>query len=421
MAKDQVAYSLVTLQRLLRTGAPEPTDSGFHRWGTIPEDIATDEALQLSLNRQEYQAERHLKARLLADTRFEHLGDGVIPSIDKVLWRFMCQCALERETDHVPAFIEQHARDVRPHTFFFPVEYLSVEAPISLPGGAELLPPAHGDVPAQHLYVASPVGAVLRVTVKGTSAKAMLTRARATSNHVLAILRVGLRVDSVIRDEQLRFRTGRTYALSGGGGGWGRPEDEPFALGIQEPLLTQVTDQPLATLPATPMTDWERKGVLALDWLNRARLTADILVATLFDFFALEAILGDKGDRTKGAILAFRTAFLAHLAVGHYRDPGILYSLYGQVRSAAVHGSIAPEMSPQDFYWFDRTVRESLNHALTFAKTKGISRQSKVIAALDHHDETASFRAWIESMSPAWAQLLAGTSLGSDSTDERGQ
>lgn len=51
---------------------------------------------------------------------------------------------------------------------------------------------------------------------------------------------------------------------------------------------------PVAGLPVTaPKKSINEKALLAVQWLDRAFFTSDPLVATLFRFFALEALLGD--------------------------------------------------------------------------------------------------------------------------------
>jgi len=49
-------------------------------------------------------------------------------------------------------------------------------------------------------------------------------------------------------------------------------------------------------------------------WIDRSLVTPDQLVAMLFLFFALEAILGDKAEGLKSLGLAFRRSMLGHLA-----------------------------------------------------------------------------------------------------------
>lgn len=64
----------------------------------------------------------------------------------------------------------------------------------------------------------------------------------------------------------------------------------------------------------------------------------------LFQFFALEAILGDKAEGLRALGPAFRRTTLGHLVSGHWTGPENIYYQYDKVRSAAVHGSEPPEV-----------------------------------------------------------------------------
>ncbi len=67
-----------------------------------------------------------------------------------------------------------------------------------------------------------------------------------------------------------------------------------------------------------------------------------------------------------------------------------------------------PEISRNAAYWFDRNVRESLNHALEFARPRAITGQSKLVQALDQHEERESFLQWLESQNARWSDLREG-------------
>jgi hypothetical protein len=58
--------------------------------------------------------------------------------------------------------------------------------------------------------------------------------------------------------------------------------------------------------------------VCASGWLDRAVFTAGPLVATLFRFFALEALLGSASDRLKNGPLALRQMTLSRIATGRF-------------------------------------------------------------------------------------------------------
>jgi hypothetical protein len=85
--------------------------------------------------------------------------------------------------------------------------------------------------------------------------------------------------------------------------------------------LDKVSENPVMALPAAPRTDIERKALVAVRWLERAFLTGDELVALLYRFFALEALLGRKSEGLKAHGLALRQMVLAHAVTGFFPHP----------------------------------------------------------------------------------------------------
>jgi hypothetical protein len=83
-------------------------------------------------------------------------------------------------------------------------------------------------------------------------------------------------------------------------------------------LLEAVRATPVAGLPPTAAKkSINEKALLAVEWLDRAVFTPDPLVATLFRFFALEALLGDKSGGLKNGVLALRQMMLSEIANGY--------------------------------------------------------------------------------------------------------
>ena len=71
--------------------------------------------------------------------------------------------------------------------------------------------------------------------------------------------------------------------------------------------MTAVLATAVAGLPPTATKkSINEKALLAVGWLDRAVLTPDPLVATLYRFFALEALLGDTSADLKNGLLALR-------------------------------------------------------------------------------------------------------------------
>src|SRR5713226_9948225 len=96
---------LKRLQGLVR----RPPGSGRTvRTGQVPEDIATEAFRSLALLPDEEEAYQEAQTVLLADPRFEHLEDRRAAA--GALWRFLCQCYVDRARDHVRQFVNAHAR-----------------------------------------------------------------------------------------------------------------------------------------------------------------------------------------------------------------------------------------------------------------------------------------------------------------------
>ena len=111
--------------------------------------------------------------------------------------------------------------------------------------------------------------------------------------------------------------------------------------------LTSVLATAVAGLPPTATKkSINEKALLAVGWLDRAVFTSDPLVATLYRFFALEALLGDTSDGLKNGPLALRQMTLSRIATGRFRHPDDTFLAYKEVRSFAVHGEAAPAVTP---------------------------------------------------------------------------
>ena len=152
---------------------------------------------------------------------------------------------------------------------------------------------------------------------------------------------------------------------------------------------------PISTLPVEGGSGVEQSANRALEWFERAQLATDPLIQLLYLFFALEAILGDTSEGLKAEALALRRAVLSHKQGSGFTHPGKTYSLYDEVRSTAVHGEDAPEVSARqvdDFAW---DVRLAINEFLDFAKAHGCARRGHVVTALDEDPARAEIKAFL--------------------------
>jgi hypothetical protein len=212
-----------------------------------------------------------------------------------------------------------HALQKARGAFFTPpaiAEFLSrwaVRAP-----DARVLDPTCGEAV---FLLAAAEGSAIGVACMGTSNAAMMRRARRGAEHALRVLRAGLRENNAILDQQLQFRLGVSYWFSEGGGGWRTRPEDGFGVELNEALVELAMSAPILRLPAQGGTDIEQSANRALEWFERAQLAADPLVEMLFLFFALEAILGDKSEGSKGEGLALRRAILSHKRTGSFTPP----------------------------------------------------------------------------------------------------
>ena len=89
-----------------------------------------------------------------------------------------------------------------------------------------------------------------------------------------------------------------------------RNEARASELALDQQLYETFAKQPLAASSGEGSTDVKRRALIALKWLDRARLATDEVTRTLYDFFALEALPGDRSEREKGLALTFRRGML---------------------------------------------------------------------------------------------------------------
>ena len=326
---------------------------------------------------------------LVGDQRFEYMND-----VERTLKEFIARAWAERSVNHVPSFIELHARPLLQLTCFIPIENLKVQSTVHVLG-VDLLVLDDPAIPRpEHAAFAltSPIGCVAAIPTSGTNVGMMADRARGQLSVVLRIARAGLATRG-LRDRQLRFRPGTAYAFSNDAIGWTRRSDSAYELTVTPPLIDN--QAAVWKLPVDPVTDVEKKAMLALHWMERARFTGEPLIALLYLFFALEALLGDKKDGLKGGKLSRRQLILSHAVTGGFRHPDTTWLLYDQVRSAAVHGEAAPPIDEDTVQRLEWSVRDTLDEYLTFTATNGIKRRSALIQALDEHPDVPELANWV--------------------------
>ncbi len=111
---------------------------------------------------------------------------------------------------------------------------------------------------------------------------------------------------------------------------------------------------------------------------------------TLFLFFALEAILGNKAEGKKARGLAIRRAILSHKTNEGFTHPGRIYLLYDDVRSVAVHGGDPPHVPEDEIKKFSWDLRWAINEFLDLARQEGLSKRGRLLAILDSDPNVTS-------------------------------
>ncbi len=98
-------------------------------------------------------------------------------------------------------------------------------------------------------------------------------------------------------------------------------DDDAYPLELSSDLTSVLTTAVAGLPPTATKKSINEKALLAVRWLDRAVFTSDPLVATLYRFFALEALLGDTSDGLKNGPLALRQMTLSRIATGRFQHP----------------------------------------------------------------------------------------------------
>jgi hypothetical protein len=146
--------------------------------------------------------------------------------------------------------------------------------------------------------------------------------------------------------------------------------------------------------------------------MERACLTGDNLIAMLYRFFALEALLGDKSEGLKANGLAFREMMLSHVIDGGFRHPNATFFYYDQIRSVAVHGGQAPDVPRKVAAQFEWSVRDALVNYLALARQQGFAKRGKLLKFLDEHPDKPKLLTWVRDYGgPDWNKFLGKTEM----------
>lgn len=399
--------TLSQLQALLR--APDHPSARSVRSGKIPADLrdrASVKDSMLSLTGEESAALVTAVAVVLADPTLEHLRGR---QAEKALWRFCCAAHLDRTTNHVAGFLQEHARVPTKRQVFFTLRHLSAKDRFEV-AEALVLPLSVVPIALREDFRAEPdVGSVVAAEAIGTDPQLIVARARERAEHAIRVLPAGLHSTLLTAaDRQLRFRIGERYAFADSPrSGWAVADDVAWELSIGPSEAALVTAMPVGGLASVPRNELERSAHTAMRWADNGLLMTDPLRRVLYVFFALEALVGDKSEKEKGRKIAFRRAMLDHAVRSGFRDPHVTYALYDEIRSTAVHGQEPPALSNREADRFADDVCAAINEFLAFATALGATRRGQVTHALDTHPDAAAMLDWLRNTdtSGSWASF----------------
>jgi hypothetical protein len=407
---DPVFAALQRLQRSLRDESIEASPASAVLTFGVPEDLAEPEAETLFLGEVEAADFRAAVAALAVDLRFEYMTKRVAGDpLRDALIRFAFLCEMKKDSDHVSPFMSEHSRTPEERTCFIGVEYLRVSEPIELLG-LRLLPVDHPDVPERSGFfsLGTQVGAVAAVPSEGTHLGPMKDRAATVAERELRVLRLSLRGNRYLNPLQLRFRLAENYSFGEPtAAGFETSESARWELTLDEELIELVKDQPLRVLAVPPENDLRECASRAMGWIEDAMIEGDRLKSLLYLFFALEAMLGVKSENEKGLGLAFRRALLSFATKEHFADPDRAYRLYGEVRSAAVHGSATPHVSKKTQQVLLWDVREALIEYMELAEQHNFLTRKALLRHLRQLPDRKKLAHWLLERDPkSWRTYL---------------
>lgn len=402
MAARTVEQALRGLQHKVRAKEPEAPDRSARRSGAIPEDLQTETAKWMTLWAAERAAFDEAVQHIADDERFEYME---AKEIDAAVWRFACLAALHRSENHVGPFVAAHAREPEEHTCHFPIEHLTVPVPTEL-YWVTFLPWDDAPKPQSPGWPIPHGASVVAVACRGTSRRAMAERARPHAKHALRLLRAALRDHRGIVDRQLRFRLDESFWFEDGLGGWSLHPEKGWELDLHESLLPYATEPRIATLPAVPRNEIERRANRALVWIEQAQLVVDPLAGVLSLFYALETLLGDSEPGQKGPRLAVRRATLGAITSGQFQHPMEVILLYDEVRSSAVHGDTPSPVGEPEFRSLAWSVRHAVSELLDYAEANRLRGRGAVVAALEADEHWSQIIDQLIRPNPAWQDHL---------------
>jgi hypothetical protein len=387
----------------------EPADVAY--WAVVPDDLATQPNQRIGLSRDEHKVLLDARDALFEDLRFEHLDSHVGDEAFEQLWRFVCRCMLDRGQNFVPIFMSEQAQEPGEHVCYIPVDLLRIDTKVEF-AGLVLLPGDDPSIPPPLPAINTgppPATAVAVVPVTGTHRGRMGGRAREKAEHALRLLRIALQDHRFMHDDQLRFRLSNVHWFGEGSIGWRQREDANLELELDAELRAFAESKvDLTSLPLRHRNGFEKQALIAARWIERACFATDPLIALLYLFFALEALLGDTAEGLKGPKLAFRRVLLSSVVDGVFTHPNPALLLYDKVRSAAVHGEETElTVTEKDVQRFGSEVRAALNQYLAYGREQSVTRRSALLEKLEADPKKTELIEWLRQKGgKAWERPL---------------
>lgn len=378
------------LQNALRTSRPEfGSDEAVERMRLM--NPVTYVSTLVAFRRGEWDLAHDACEALVNDLRFEYLLKPGAQIED-----FVADCLFRPSDASIEVFVTTHAREPVTRFCYLPIESLRVKTPLEVLG-ITLLPIDDASLPPADLLFSlrTPAASVARVETFGTSQTHMVGRAREEVSHALRVMRVAFRAKN-IHERQLRFRISETYAFDDGGAGVHTPPGVAWGLDVDQELANLSARQSIATAPAKPVTDIQRRIDVTIRWMERATFEPDRLLGILYLFFALESLIGEKSGELKAGALSFRQMMLSHIVDRRFTNPITTFDLYQVTRSNAVHGETISEVEDDQYDQFSMVMLRTLEQYLEIANREGFTKRKQLRKFLDEHMDRSLLIKWVK-------------------------
>lgn len=345
-------------------------------------EFGREDGVTMALDGDQERARVALVETMLEDLRFEHLKKS---AADKLSWDFAYACEQPAEDVDPAGLIWDSAAEPEDRTCWFWIPGMTVPGPMEFSGVAITSVQEHS--PPDRFAKRVEGGAVIGVPCHGTNPSNMRDRARQIAEIALQRLRIALDEEYWILPQHLMFEISEFHWFDTGGTGFRRDARLAIPVEIEPAQVTRFEQQPLLQLPVVPTSEIEEQIAIAVGWVDRASFSADPVVATLFRFFALEALF-TKRRESMGLkrIIARRCATLSREVESGYMNPLPMPHLYDQVRSQAVHGEEPHQLSEKSAKFVKGLTAKALSEYMTFASANGFQHRWEVLNALDNSE-----------------------------------